>query len=61
MCDVYVKGIKDRAAAIKFIVSHDFDMVKPTLHSGKKTMAPGKKRTLDLCKAKNFLLQTNDT
>ncbi len=28
-----------KAATIKLIVSHDFDMVKPTLPPGKKMMA----------------------
>ena len=47
--------LKGRAATIKFIASHDFDMVKPTLPPGiKKTMALRKKRTPNLCKTNNF-------
>ncbi len=39
---------------IKFIVSHDFDMAKPTLPPGKKNDDPEKKQTLNSRKANNF-------
>ena len=44
----------NQAATIKLIVSHDFEMVKPTLPPGKKTMAPKKKQTLNLANIKDI-------
>ncbi len=45
----------DKAATDRLIVSHDFDMVKATVPSGKKTMAPKKKqRTINLSNIKDF-------
>ncbi len=43
-----------KAATIKLIVSHDFNVVKPTLPPGNKKQWPRKKRPVNLSKINYF-------